>query len=109
MAGREVRWIGKGAHLHSRTDLEGLDTFRDPFTLRVALGTAVNKTSDEPGHHSGLSGGASERQDSPGPTGVGCALLAQRDLARGSDRCEANPGSGTIRLQVAFRHGDGLF
>src|ERR1700722_378015 len=109
MVGKGVRRIGESAHLHRRTDIESLDTFRDPFTLRVALGTAVDKTSDEPGHNSVLSGGAAQRQDSARPAGLGCALPAQRHLARRSDRGEANPGSGAIRLQLAFRHGNGLF
>src|ERR1039458_3201067 len=108
MAGGEVRWTGQSAHLHCWTSLQSLDAFRDPLPVCVALGTAKNKTGHEPGHHTSLSRGAGEWQGTARSTGMGCAVLAQCDLTRGSDCYEADARGGAIRFQLALGHGNGM-
>src|SRR5260370_13656776 len=109
MGGGGVRWICQSTHLHLWSDLESLDALRDPVALCAALGTAKNKTCDEPGHHARLSGRACGWQSPPRSAGLGCALLAQRKLSRRAGGCEADSRGRALRFQLALRHRDRLF
>ena len=46
--------LGENPHLHCGASLQSLDTLRNPLIVCVALGTAENKTGDEPGDYSGF-------------------------------------------------------
>jgi hypothetical protein len=90
-SGPGVRWGGESAKLHCRTDSEGVDTVRDPLTLRAALGVAFDKASYEPATTPAFQSHAAQRQGAARSAGVGCALLAQRHFSRRSVVAKPTP------------------
>src|SRR5580700_7911262 len=109
MDGGGIRRICKAAQLYRGTGLEGMDAVCDSLTVCSPLGIAEDQAGDESGDHAGFQGDASRWKGAARSGGMGCASVAQRDFARGSDCYQADAGVGAIRFQLALGYRDGMF